>query len=173
MDQTSQPALLDAYLEMREDLKRYFVLRLGSPSAAEDLVQEIYLKIVAAPALAQIENPSAYLYRLGSNLMLDHLRSQKRSRSRDSDWQRAHTLSAGEEAITEDPSADDAIAAKQQLAQILSALEEVSPRARRVFILHKIEGLSHAETAAALGISRSAVEKHVSAVLKHLLRRVK
>lgn len=157
---------------MRDDLKRYFTLRLGSESAAEDLTQEIYLKIVAAPAGTQIENPSAYLYRLGSNLMLDQLRSQKRSLSRDSDWQRVHTSSAGDEAVTEAPAADDAIAAKQQLGRILAALDEVSPRARRAFSLHKLEGLSHAETAAALGISRSAVEKHVSAVLKHLLRRI-
>lgn len=173
MDQTAQPSLLSAYLAMREDLRRYFALRLGSPHAAEDLVQEIYLKIAAAPPDAQIENPSAYLFRLGTNLMLDHLRSQKRSRSREGEWQKLHTSSAGDEPVAEGPPADDAMAAKQQVARILAALEDVSPRARRAFLLHKFNGLNHVETAKMLGISRSAVEKHISAVLKHLLRSVR
>jgi len=158
---------------MRDDLKRYFALRLGSPFTAEDVVQEIYLKIAAAPPDTQIDNPSAYLFRLGSNLMLDRFRSEKRSLSRDGAWQKMHTASAGDETVSEDPSADNALAAKQELAHVLAALEEVSPKARRAFLLHKFNGLSHAETATALGISRSAVEKHVSAVLKHLLRSVK
>jgi RNA polymerase sigma-70 factor (ECF subfamily) len=38
--------------------------------------------------------------------------------------------------------------------------------------LHKFDGLTHAETAARMGISRSAVEKHVSLALGHLLKRV-
>ena len=173
MDQTSKPTLVAAYLAMREDLKRYFVLRLGSPGAAEDLVQEIYLKVAAVPRETDIENPSAYLYKLGSNLMLDYLRTQRRSLSRDGEWHKVRTSSAGDEIVNEEPSAEDALASKQRLEQILAALEEVSPKARRAFVLHKFEGLSHAEVAKALGISRSAIEKHISAVLKHLLRRVK
>jgi DNA-directed RNA polymerase specialized sigma24 family protein len=42
----------------------------------------------------------------------------------------------------------------------------------RAFRLHKLEGLSHAETARAMGISVKVVEKHVSAALKALTRRL-
>jgi RNA polymerase sigma-70 factor (ECF subfamily) len=38
--------------------------------------------------------------------------------------------------------------------------------------MHKFEGLSHPQVAAALGISRSAVEKHVMAALRHLAARL-
>lgn len=47
-------------------------------------------------------------------------------------------------------------------------MRELPPRTQEVFRVHKLEGLSHAETAARLGVSKSAVEKHMIAVLKHL-----
>jgi len=43
---------------------------------------------------------------------------------------------------------------------------------RQAFRLHKLEGLSHAETARRMNISVSAVEKHISAALKLLLRKI-
>jgi RNA polymerase sigma-70 factor (ECF subfamily) len=72
-------ALLATYLERRADLERFFALRLRSAAAAEDLVQEIFVRLAAADAPSEIQNPAAYLYRLGSNLMLDRLRGERRS----------------------------------------------------------------------------------------------
>ena len=62
--------------------------------------------------------------------------------------------------------------ARQRLEKLSKALETLSPVTQRVFRLHKFEGLTHAETAERMGISRSAVEKHVSLALGHLLKRV-
>ena len=66
----------------------------------------------------------------------------------------------------------NAVAARQRLALLTEALKELSPQTQRVFRMHKFEGLSHPEVAAAIGISRSAVEKHMMAALKHLLARL-
>ena len=74
--------------------------------------------------------------------------------------------------MADEAAADDAVAARQRLNAVVAAVGELSPQTQRVFRLHKLEGLSHSETAAQLGISRSAVEKHMIAVLKHLSRRV-
>ena len=67
---------------------------------------------------------------------------------------------------------EQALAARQRLALIIEALEDLPPIRRAVFRLHKFEGLSHGEVAAQLGISRSGVEKHVMAALKHLHARL-
>jgi RNA polymerase sigma factor (sigma-70 family) len=175
MDDTPSPAppsaLLAAYLERRADLTRYFTLRLGSAEAAEDLIQDVYFKI-AAGDLSEIANPAAFLYRLTANLMLDRLKQQRRAARRDHGWIEANAVRVGGEAVADAPAADEALAGRQRLQQMLAALEELTPACRQAFRLHKLEGLSHAETAAALGVSRSTIEKHISAALKHLLRRL-
>ena len=163
--------LIDAYLARREDLVRYFRIRLRSEDAARDLVQDMYFKIADRPA-DDIENLDAYLYRLGSNLMLDRLKQQKRAGRRDAEWRSAHTSAAGGEDVAETAPADRVVDARQRLALILAAIEDLPPAVREAFRLHKLEGLSHAETARAMNVSRSSVEKYIMASLKRILAAV-
>ena len=51
---------------------------------------------------------------------------------------------------------------------LTSAVANLPDGARRVFRLHKIDGMSHAEVAATLGISKSGVEKHIAVAMRHL-----
>jgi len=170
LNQDERP-LVRVYLDRRAALVRYFAMRLGSPAAAEDLVQDMYVKISERPDLGdQVHNPAAFLYRLGTNLMLDRMKQERRSRARDHAWREADVTSIGAEDIADLPAADAAVAAKQRLAAIVVALNDLPPACRRAFRLHKLEGLSHAETAQAMGISRSGVEKHVSAAVRHLMK---
>jgi len=162
--------LLQAYLERREQLVRFFTLRMGSAAAAEDLVQDIYVKISERTEIGDgVHSPAAFLYRLGSNLMLDRLKQTRRAQARDHAWRDLGAVSAGGEDVADAPAADDALAAKQRLAAIVEALNALSPPCRRAFRLHKFEGLSHAETAQAMGVSKSSVEKYISAALRHLM----
>lgn len=168
----SRSALLAAYLERRADLVRFFTLRLKSPAAGEDLVQDIYLRLEAVDPTAEVRNAAGYLYRLGSNLMLDRMRGERRASARDHEWREAYGALVGGEEISEAPAADDALAARQRLAAVVAVVQEMPEPTQRVFNLHKFQGLSHAEVALALGISRSAVEKHVMAVLRRLAERL-
>lgn len=164
--------LIALYLERRIDLVRFFTVRLRSPAAAEDLVQDIYVRLSGIAEPAEIQNPMAYLYRLGSNLMLDRLRGERRTAHRDGAWLDSQTTRIGAHEVSAEPSAEVAVAARQRLVLITEALKELSPQTQRVFRMHKFEGLSHPQVAQALGISRSAVEKHMMAALKHLLARL-
>lgn len=172
MEHEGRSALIDLYLERRADLIRFFALRLRSAAAAEDLVQDIYLKLTTVSDVVEVQNHVGYLYRLGSNLMLDRLRGERRGASRDGAWLGAQRTVLGDQEIADEPSAETVVADRQRLAALVRALGELSPQTQRVFRMHKFDGLTHPQVAQSLGISRSAVEKHIMTALRHLTARM-
>jgi len=169
--QSSAKELLALYLVKRTNLLRYFAARLGSSAAAEDLVQDIYLKIAALGEDAVVENEAAFLYRVGANLLLDRVRQERRAMARDGAWSESKRVTIGGEAVADEPSAEESVDSRRRLEKLTEAVGELPPQMQRAFRLHKLEGLSHADTAGQMGISVSAVEKHISAALKALLKR--
>ena len=164
--------LVQAYMARRANLIRFFAARTGSQAAAEDLAQELYLKLAARPAGDVADNPTAFLYRAALNLMVDRTRGETRAAARDAQWRGAHgTLMAGEE-VAREPAADEVAASRQRLRQLIEAVAALPPQMQRAFSLHKLDGLSHAQTAQAMGISVKSVEKHISAALKALTARL-
>ena len=104
--------------------------------------------------------------------MLDRLRSQRRAAARDGAWRADRgALFKGQE-IVDEPPADEALAERQRFALMLAALEELPPVQRQAFRMHKLEGKSQADTARALGVSLSSVEKYLRAALNHLVERL-
>lgn len=164
--------LLEIYLERRGNLVRYFAARCGSPALAEDLAQELYVKIATRDVSVSAENPVALIYRIAGNVMLDRARGEARAVARDGAWRRLAHTSVGEEDVAELVPADEAVASRQRLRQLVEAAAELPRQQQRAFRLHKLEGRSHAETAVAMGISVKSVEKHVSAALKALTARL-
>jgi RNA polymerase sigma factor (sigma-70 family) len=171
LDKPSENPLLATYLDRRKDLVRYFRVRLRSEEAAEDLVQDICVKITGLSAEG-IDNPSGFLFRLGTNLMLDQIKQRKRAGRRDAEWRGATSTSAGWEDISEASPADAAADARQRLARIIEVVKELPPPVQEAFRLHKLEGLSHTETAAAMNVSKSSVEKYMMTCLKRILAKV-
>jgi RNA polymerase sigma factor (sigma-70 family) len=168
-DTTDDPTspLLAHYLRKRADLVRFFSLRTSSPTEGEDIVQEIYLKL--AHAKEEPENAAAYLYRLGTNVMLDRARARRRATTRDDAYYQVARVATYADDATDAPDPDAAIDARRRYTKVMAAVEALPPQCRRVFLMHKIDGLSYAEVAEKLDISRSAVEKHMIAALKRLV----
>ena len=168
MTESASPDLVQVYIEKRLNLLRYFTLRLNSPAAAEDILQDIYVRLATAD-IGAVDNPTAFLYRLGTNLMLDRVKQQRRAQIRDDAWHSSRSTRAGGEDVVDDPPADEVVSGRQRLEKLMVALEQLPQQRKTAFRLHKLEGLSHAATAATMGISRSAVEKHIIAALRQLL----
>ena len=65
-----------------------------------------------------------------------------------------------------------AVAASEPLVHLAKSVDTLPRRRRRAFRLHKLEGYSQAETALVMGITVSAVEKHIVSALNRLLEKV-
>jgi RNA polymerase sigma factor (sigma-70 family) len=164
--------MIRLYGEKRTNLVRLFAAKLRSASEAEDLIQDLYLKVQALGDMEVEGDGSALLFRMANNLMLDRLRSQTRASARDEGWRSLQGAALGDQQVADVPSAEEVVAGRQRLGVMMAAVDTLPPQVARAFRLHKLEGLSHADTALAMGVSRSSVEKHVSAALKALVAKL-
>ena len=109
----------------------------------------------------------AWLFRVGTNLLVDMQRGATRRLSRDTSWAR-EAQPVDEPAAMAAPSQEDVLAARQRLAQVLALVDAMPPRMAEAFRLHRLQGLPQAEAARRMGVSTKAVEKHLAAVLQRL-----
>lgn len=157
------------FSQHRGELLRFLTARCGSLDAAEDHLQDLWLK-VSTQATGPIANGRAYLFRMANNLVLDELRGRHRAMQRDRSWLETEGGGAVELDDRPDPStpADEAIAARQEADLLERAIGELPQGAQRALRLYRIEGIPQGEIARIMGISRSGVEKHLVVAMKHL-----
>jgi len=128
---------------------------LGEPSGAEDIVQEVFLKMFATVRGFRGDAPfGAWLKRLTANATIDVLRSRQRFRDDDVD-----ALFESMPAASAD--AEDGVDA-------WSLLQRLPPRARAVVVLHEVEGYTHKELADLFGQSESYSKSILARALKRL-----
>lgn len=165
-----QAGLAALYAAYRPELLRFLITRTGDPAEAEDVLQELWLRVHAAGG-SPVANGRAYLYRAAQNLVLDRMRERRRRSTRDRDWSVAEygAASPGETADPR-PGAEQAMEDQQRSARLATAIAALPPAAGRVFRLHKLDGLPHADVARELGITRSGVEKHMATAMTFLRR---
>ena len=103
MSDGGKSILLETYLLQRDALKRFLTARLGGEAEAEDLVQEMYFRLDRAAVIADVGNPTAYLYKMALNLARDHRRERQRSHARDGQWVETRRTLMGTEPIADQP----------------------------------------------------------------------
>lgn len=156
---------------LRAELRRFLVARTGSEADADDLLSELWIKASTAKT-GPIASARSYLFIMANNLLLDRLRETRRRERRHMRWiaeQHGHDARIIEVADAS-PTAEQVVAQQEELNNLADAIARLPTGAQRVLRLHKIDGLSHAEVARQLGISKSAVEKHMAVAMAHLRR---
>jgi RNA polymerase sigma factor (sigma-70 family) len=62
---------------------------------------------------------------------------------------------------------------KERVRRLAAAVAGLPPQMGRAFRLHKLEGMSQAQTAQAMGVSVKMVEAHIAAAIKQLAQRLR
>ena len=102
-----------------------------------------------------VENAEAFLVRTAVNLAIDARRHDAFTADMPIDADDA-------EFIDPAPLQDEVNQARIRLKRVREGLDRLSPRTREIFLMHRLEGIRYREIAAQLGISQSAVEKHIA-----------
>ena len=142
-------------------LQRFIEGRLRDRSDSEDLVQETFLRLYDYSRTRTVADVGAFCFAVARNLIRDHLR-------------RRRVLPAMEEPSEEiacpAPRADEILAYRERVEVLRQALHVMPPLRREVFLRRRLDEQDVATVAEALGLGRSAVEKHVSRAVADLRR---
>ncbi|MCW5799664.1 MAG: sigma-70 family RNA polymerase sigma factor [Nitrospira sp.] len=142
-------------------LLRFLTWKVRCPSAAADLIQELYLRIVTLANPEHVRNPRNFLYTTAKHLAIDHLRREERVASRSTPLDQAASLP------TAIPDAETTVDAKHRLAAVLQAIESMPPKRRAVFVMFKFEHKSYLDIALELNISIKTVENHLTKAMSY------
>ncbi len=133
-------------------LLRLLRARAAPPDDADDLWQELWLKVEAIPA-GPIADPVAFLCRTAINLASDRRRARQRAAMRDATW---HDLQPGD---NEQPDIARELVGRDELRRVAEAIAQMPERTREALRRFRLEGASQRNIADEMGISVSGVEK--------------
>lgn len=122
----------------------------------DDIVQEVYARLVALYSVDHVDNPKTYAFQIASSVVINHIRRRKVV-AIDSVASFEHLEVADEAASPEQVVAD-----RDELRRLDSLLASLPARVAQVFRLRRLEGLSQREVAQRLGVAESTVEKHMA-----------
>jgi RNA polymerase sigma factor (sigma-70 family) len=147
---------------VRQSLARYFTHRLRNSSDVDDLVQEVFTRIVARDSANPIEHLGRYVYQTAASVLADYARRRSARRSE------AHVSFDPELHGETEFDPERILSGREDVAAATAALLSLPERTRTVFVLRRLEGLRSRDVAEQLGISVSAVEKHMIRAVRHL-----
>ena len=165
--EADQAAELDR--RFRAPLLAYFSKRVPSRAEAEDLTQEVFVRLLHHPDRHSGQTAEAYVFTIAANLLRDRAKSvagaiDRASRDVDSLVETGQYSSA----LIEDRDPERVLVGKEAIEDVLEALAELGERTRDVFILARLEAMQHREIAEMYGVSVSSVEKMIMKAMVHL-----
>jgi RNA polymerase sigma factor (sigma-70 family) len=128
----------------------------------DDLVQDVFARIVTRDDTTPIGNLAGYVLRTAVNVLTDRARRQKTRGAH------LHVVLDTDRHGAGTPDPERIMSGREELHAATAALLSLPERTRTIFILRRLEGCRLTEIAAQLGISVSAVEKHMVRAINHL-----
>lgn len=155
------------FAEHRGALQAFFRRRLRSKTDAQDLAQEVYLRMLRISDHEAIRNPVPYLYTVANNLLKEHAVLERR---RATGFGLDPTAAEGELEVL--PSFDGDLDTAQRVERLRVVLRQLRPMCQAAVALRFMQGLSYPEVGMRLGVSTQMAKKYVAQALTHCRRRM-
>lgn len=154
--------LLPVYLNLRKRLLSTISRLVRSHATAEDLAQDTFVRLWERRSVpVDPAHLKHYVLRTGRNLALDFRRRERIAPF----VQGIDNLEFVADAA---PTPEDTAAARQKMRMLSAAIDALPPRARQVFVMARIDGLTYVEIGEKLGISPKTAFSHMVAALEKL-----
>jgi RNA polymerase sigma factor (sigma-70 family) len=148
--------------QMRPALVKYFKRKTGNAVEAEDLAQDVLVRALTHADWKSADQAKGYIFRTAVNRWRDRHRRLK-THGTNVSWDERHEKELG---VENDP--ECVLIVREELNQIARTLDGLNARTRAVVMLIKMEQMKAATVADMLGISVSAVNKHLANAVAHL-----
>ncbi|MFC4314069.1 RNA polymerase sigma factor [Steroidobacter flavus] len=158
--------LFTAYMREKAALRQLLRTRTRDTSVADDLVQDLWFRVRKVAGSKPVRNPGAFLRTIARNLATDWMRRENMIASMAGAPEQADDVPCGR------PSAFDERVSEEAVAFLMRVIEEIPPRRRQAFLLHRFEGLTIAETSQRMGTSAETVERQVAQALSYCQARL-
>ena len=144
-----------------------FAQHQPAANAAEDIVQEAYLRLLQHPDPASIANHRAYLFKTTANLSNNQYEhDQVRARHHSDELIKLDTL------ISPLPGPDILFDGNLQIERFVLVLEQLPEVCQHAFILNKLDGMSYPDVALSLGISSKSAQRYVLKAWQHFVQQL-
>src|SRR4029077_11510102 len=156
-------------------LRNFIRRRVPDPSDVEDIVQDVFYKLVEANRLLMpIEHVTGWLFRVARNRITDLFRKKKPETFSDAAGQDEEgELLEIEDLLPSPDAGPEALYARNVLLDELElALDELPDEQRDVFVAHELEGRSFKELAAETGVSVNTLLSRKRYAVLHLRERL-
>lgn len=159
MSQPRPDQLNERWAEALDRVGAFVAARVGDRELAADITHDVLVRSIASGALEDVDNPTAWLYRSARNAVIDHYRTR-----------RVHGTLDDEDAWPDPDTFDDGPNdATRELARCLQPMLEGLPApARDALTRVDLEGQTHQQAAAELGLSVSGMKSRVQRARRQL-----
>ena len=159
MSQVRTDRLDASWVETLDRVQAFVAARVGDPELAADITQDVVVRSIASGALDRVDNPAAWLYRSARNAVIDHYRTRH-----------VHDPFDGDDAWPDPgPLDNEPNDATRELARCLQPmLHELPPAARDALTRVDVDGQTHQQAAAQLGLSVSGMKSRVQRARRQL-----
>lgn len=147
-------------------LLQFFRRRIRHRLEAEDLVQEVFIRLLKRGDISALQDVKGYLFETAASVLTD--RARKRLSRRSDEHLPFDPAAHG----NEDFPSDRVLMGEETLTRASRALLELPERVRAVFVLRRLEGLRYQDIAQRLDISLSLVEKQMARAVAYLTQRM-
>ena len=155
--------LFDSY---KNRVYGYVLAIAHSPYAAEEITQEIFIKLwLCRDLLHEVENLEGYIFAIARNRTLNYLRKATYDMRLLRELQE---LAGPEQMRSQNNNVEERALLTETDRLLRDALSELSPQRRLVFQLSRDGGLNHEEIAAQLHLSRNTVKNHMVEALRFI-----